>query len=160
MKLRSLISRLRTSVQVLRGSPGVVLRLPRFVFRAFKEGPRASLIRLRRLSDPLRFSVTYEDYEAWLAEFGTTELEKDAMQVWAEALPEPVQIAVLMPVFNPKPEWLQAAIASVQAQLYPHWHLCIADDCSTDPRIRLLLEVAMASDPRIQVVFRERNGHI
>ena len=82
------------------------------------------------------------------------------MQAWAESLLEPVRIAVLMPVFNPKPEWLQAAIASVQAQLYPHWQLCIADDCSTDPRIRPLLEQAMAADPRIRVVFRERNGHI
>ena len=157
MKLRTLLRRLRTSAQVLRGDPGVVLRAPRFVWRTLKEGPRASLDRLRRISDPLRFSV---DYEAWRAEFGTTPEEKQAMAAWAEALPQPVPIALLMPVFNPKPEWLQAAIDSVRAQLYPHWQLCIADDCSTDPRIRPLLEAAMAADPRIQVVFRERNGHI
>ena len=77
MKLRSLPRRLRTSAQVLLRDPGIVLRLPRFVWRTFKEGPRASLDLLRRLSDPLRFS---HDYEAWLAEFGTTELEKEAMQ--------------------------------------------------------------------------------
>ena len=157
MKFRTLLRRLRTSVQVLRGDPGVVLRAPRFVWRTLREGPRASLDRLRRISDPLRFSV---DYEAWRAEFGTTAQEKAAMAAWAQALPEPPPIAVLMPVFNPKPEWLQAAIDSVREQLYPHWQLCIADDCSTDPRIRPLLEAAMAADPRIQVVFRERNGHI
>jgi glycosyltransferase involved in cell wall biosynthesis len=157
MKFRTLLRRLRTSAQVLRGDPGVLLRAPRFVWRTLKEGPRASLDRLRRISDPLRFSV---DYEAWRAEFGTTAAEKQAMAAWAEALPQPVQIAVLMPVFNPKPEWLQAAIDSVRAQLYPHWQLCIADDCSTDSHIRPLLEAAMAADPRIQVVFRERNGHI
>jgi glycosyltransferase involved in cell wall biosynthesis len=157
MKLRTLLRRLRTSAQVLRGDPGVVLRAPRFVWRTLKEGPRASLDRLRRISDPLRFSV---DYEAWRAEFGTTAEEKQAMAAWAEALPNPVPIAVLMPVFNPKPEWLQAAIDSVRAQLYPHWQFCIADDCSTDPSIRPLLEAAMAADPRIQVAFRERNGHI
>ena len=121
MNVRSLFRRMRTSAQVLRGDPGVVLRLPQFVWQTLKQGPRASLDRLRRLSDPLRFSY----YEAWLAEFGTTEAEKEAMQAWAESLLEPVRIAVLMPVFNPKPEWLQAAIASVQAQLYPHWQLCI-----------------------------------
>ena len=157
MKFRTLLRRLRTSAQVLRGDPGVMLRAPRFMWRTLKEGPRASLDRLRRISDPLRFSV---DYEAWRAEFGTTAEEKQAMAAWAEALPRPVPIAVLMPVFNPKPEWLQAAIDSVRAQLYPHWQLCIADDCSTDPRIRPLLEAAMAADPRIQVAFRERNGHI
>ena len=157
MKVRTLLRRLRTSAQVLRGDPGVVLRAPRFVWRTLKEGPRASLDRLRRISDPLRFSV---DYEAWRAEFGTTVAEKAAMAAWAQALPEPPRIAVLMPVFNPRPEWLQAAIDSVRAQLYPHWQLCIADDASTDPQIRLLLEAAMAADPRIQVRFRERNGHI
>ena len=157
MNVRTLLRRLRTSVQVLRGDPGVVLRAPRFVWSTLKEGPRASLDRLRRISDPLRFSV---DYEAWRAEFGTTAEEKAAMAAWVQELPDAPQIAVLMPVFNPKPEWLQAAIDSVLGQLYPHWQLCIADDCSTDPRIRPLLEAAMAADPRIQVVFRERNGHI
>ena len=157
MRFRTLLRRLRTSAQVLRGDRGVVLRLPRFVWRTLKDGPRASLARLRRISDPLRFSV---EYEAWCAEYEPTEAERLAMQAWAAALPQPVRIAVLMPVFNPSPAWLQAAIASVQAQRYPHWQLCIADDCSTDPRIRPLLEAAMAADSRIQVVFRERNGHI
>ena len=157
MKVRTLLRRLRTSAQVLRGDPGVVLRAPRFLWRTLKEGPRASLDRLRRISDPLRFSV---DYEAWRAEFGTTAEEKAAMAAWAQELPDAPQIAVLMPVFNPKPEWLQAAIDSVRGQLYSHWQFCIADDCSTDPLIRPLLEAAMAADPRIQVVFRERNGHI
>jgi glycosyltransferase involved in cell wall biosynthesis len=112
------------------------------------------------MSDPLRFSAGYEDYEAWCAEFGTTAEEKTVMAAWAQVLPEPPQIAVLMPVFNPRPEWLQAAIDSVRGQLYPHWQLCIADDCSTDPRIRTLLEAALEADPRIQVMFREHNGHI
>ena len=157
MKLSTLLRRLRTSAQVLRGDPGVVLRAPRFVLRSLREGPRASLDRLRRISDPLRFSV---DYEAWLSAFATTAEEKVAMAAWAQALPDPPRIAVVMPVYNPRPEWLQQAIDSVRQQLYPHWQLCIADDCSSDSKIRPLLETAMAEDPRIQVVFRERNGHI
>ena len=114
MKFRPLVRRLRTSAQVLRGDPGVLLRLPRFVWRTLKDGPRASLDRMRRISDPLRFSVAYE---SWLAAYGTTPAEKQAMQVWAESLSAPQQIAVLTPVFNPRPEWLQAAIESVRAQL-------------------------------------------
>jgi glycosyltransferase involved in cell wall biosynthesis len=157
MKLRTLLRRLHTSTQLLRSDPRLVLRVPRFVWRSFKEGPRASLDRLRRMSHPLRFSV---QYEAWRQEFGTTVKEKGAMAAWAQELQDPPQIAVLMPVFNPRPEWLQAAVDSVRGQIYPHWQLCIADDCSTDPSIRLLLETAMDSDSRIQVVFRECNGHI
>ncbi len=153
MKLRTLLRWLRTSAQLLGGHPGMMVRAPRFLWRTVRDGPRASLGRLRRISDLV-------DYPAWRAEFGSTNVEKAAMAAWAQALPEPPRIAVLMPVFNPRPEWLQAAIDSVRAQLYPHWQLCIADDCSTDPRIHSLLEAVMAGDSRIQVVFGERNRHI
>ncbi|MEO0818717.1 MAG: glycosyltransferase [Pseudomonadota bacterium] len=70
------------------------------------------------------------------------------------------KISVLMPVYNPDPEHLTAAIASVQAQLYDNWELCIADDASTKKSIPRLLKKLMAEDPRIRVRFRETNGHI
>ena len=158
MKISSLVLRLRTSAQVLGAEPSAVLRLPRFLWRAFREGPRASLNRLRQLSDPLRFAV---DYKAWLEAFHTpTAEERVAMRTWASALDQPPRIAVLMPVFNPRPEWLRQAIDSVRGQLYPHWQLCLADDCSTDPDIRAVLDEAVANDSRIRVVFRPQNGHI
>ena len=57
-------------------------------------------------------------------------------------------IAVAMPVFNPDPNYLKAAIESVQAQLYPLWELCIADFASTNSliaqipgKVRLSLEL-------------------
>ena len=160
MKVQALLRRLFTSARVIRREPDVLFRAPRFVWRLLKEGPRVSLDELRRITDPFRFSSSSANYQDWRDQFGTTDQEKVAMAAWSESLQEPVVIAVLMPVFNPKPEWLQEAIDSVRSQLYPHWQLCIADDCSTDPRIRPLLEAAMAADPRIQVVFREHNGHI
>src|SRR5581483_846150 len=40
------------------------------------------------------------------------------------------------------------------------WELCIADDCSPSPHVRRVLERAAQEDPRIRVVFRDRNGHI
>ena len=143
MNVRSLIRRLRTSVQVLRGDPEVVLRVPRFAWQTFKEGPRASLERLRRLSDPLRFSV---DYEAWLSEFGTTELEKVAMQVWAQELPEPAQIAVLMPVFNPSPRGCRRRSPRFKRSFTPMAALH-RRRLLPDPRIRPLLEAAMTLIP-------------
>jgi glycosyltransferase involved in cell wall biosynthesis len=65
-----------------------------------------------------------------------------------------------MPVYNPKPEWLVEAIESVRKQIYQYWELCIADDASTDKRIRPILEHYAVEDPRIKVVFRDKNGHI
>ncbi|MBA3960899.1 MAG: glycosyltransferase family 2 protein [Chthoniobacterales bacterium] len=55
---------------------------------------------------------------------------------------------------------LAEAIASVQAQIYSNWQLCIADDASTDARVRPLLEKIATSDSRIVLTFREKNGHI
>jgi len=69
-------------------------------------------------------------------------------------------VSVVMPTYNSRLEWLQQAVASVQAQVYPHWELCIADDASPNPDIAPYLRSLAASDPRIKVVVRSENGHI
>ncbi|WP_163312991.1 glycosyltransferase, partial [Klebsiella aerogenes] len=46
------------------------------------------------------------------------------------------QISVVMPVYNPNLAWLQEAVQSVRDQVYPNWQLCIADDKSTNPKVR------------------------
>ena len=56
--------------------------------------------------------------------------------------------------------FLRAAIDSVRLQLYPHWQLCLADDCSTDERVGAVLAEYEASDERISVVRHTENGHI
>ncbi len=69
-------------------------------------------------------------------------------------------ISVLMPVYNTPERLLREAIESVRAQIYENWELCIADDCSTRPRVRSVLNEYAQRDPRIKVVFRDKNGHI
>ena len=69
-------------------------------------------------------------------------------------------VSIILPVYNPDLELLQAAIVSVQNQIYDRWELCVADDASTDPKVRPRLEQTAAREPRIKVTFRERNGHI
>jgi GT2 family glycosyltransferase len=71
-----------------------------------------------------------------------------------------MKISILIPTYNPHDVWLKEAIESVCAQSYPHWELCIADDASTDPEVREVLEEYSRRDPRIKVCFREVNGHI
>ncbi len=70
------------------------------------------------------------------------------------------KIAVLMPVWNPEPEFLRAALDSVLAQSYGQWQLCLADDASTRPETPELLRSYAARDKRIHLVIRERKGHI
>jgi GT2 family glycosyltransferase len=69
-------------------------------------------------------------------------------------------ISVILPVYNPDLRILEAAINSIEGQIYEHWQLCMADDASTDPKVRPLLEEIAARDPRIKLIFREQNGHI
>lgn len=69
-------------------------------------------------------------------------------------------ISILMPVYNTPEKWLRRSIESVRNQLYPHWELYIADDASTLPHIRSVLEEAAREDIRIKIIFRSSNGHI
>ena len=69
-------------------------------------------------------------------------------------------ISIVMPTYNSNIDWLSQAIESVQKQAYPHWELCIADDASTNPKVRNFLKDTADQDQRIKLVFREKNGHI
>lgn len=70
------------------------------------------------------------------------------------------KISIVVPVFNPKIEFLVAAIESVIAQSYENWELVLADDASTNPAVNDLLNEYQDREPRIKVVFRKENGHI
>lgn len=103
-------------------------------------------------------------YRAWIARFDTlTEANRRSIRSeiagWQAQGRLPL-ISVLMPVHDPAPAVLEAALRSVRAQLYPHWELCIADDASTNPVIPRLLARHAAADPRIRVMRRSQNGHI
>jgi GT2 family glycosyltransferase len=65
-----------------------------------------------------------------------------------------------MPVYNTPRAFLRQAVESVQAQLYTHWELCIADDASPEPEVFALLQELAAADDRIKIMRREVNGHI
>jgi glycosyltransferase involved in cell wall biosynthesis len=100
-------------------------------------------------------------YAEWVRRYDTfSEAEIALMQGMARELSAPPLISVLMPVYNAPKRLLIEAIDSVRNQVYQNWQLCIADDASTKPEVRAVLESYAAKDPRINVVFRERNGHI
>ena len=101
------------------------------------------------------------DYQAWLREYDTIDdAARSAMRRRIDAMSTPPIISVLMPTYNANPVWLSAAIESVRKQIYPHWELCIADDASTSPEARQMLNAYADKDARIKTVFRTRNGHI
>ncbi len=75
-------------------------------------------------------------------------------------LPGKTVISIVVPVYNPAPHHLNNCIRSVLYQAYPHWQLCLCDDCSTEPHVRDLLADWEARDKRIQVICHEKNTGI
>lgn len=72
-------------------------------------------------------------------------------------LPQKPLISIVVPVYNVDINYLNRCLYSVLFQSYPHWQLCIADDCSTDGQIRETLEKWKALDKRIQTVYLDEN---
>ncbi|MEJ5300283.1 MAG: glycosyltransferase [Thermodesulforhabdaceae bacterium] len=70
-------------------------------------------------------------------------------------------ISIVMPVYDPEPSHLMAALESVANQYYENWELCIVDDCSKKPHVKKIIESFASRFPsKIRLKFREINGHI
>ncbi|MBL4848063.1 MAG: glycosyltransferase [Planctomycetes bacterium] len=65
-------------------------------------------------------------------------------------------ISVLVPVCDPAPEHLSAALASLEAQSYRGYELILIDDASSDERVTALLE-AVASEATL-ITLETRGG--
>jgi len=98
------------------------------------------------------------EYDQWIHEFENPANALFALQV--AAIRTRSLISILMPVFNTEPVELEAAIGSVIDQSYRNWELCIADDCSSRPEVRPMLERFAAKDSRIKVAFQQERGGI
>lgn len=108
-----------------------------------------------------RRSDTSISYEDWIARFDAeTPADRATLRRRVRALRRQPLISIILPVYNPELDVIAAAIESVERQLYGRWELCVADDASTDARVRPFLEEKARGDARIKVTFRERNGHI
>ncbi|RKR42925.1 glycosyltransferase family 2 protein [Paraburkholderia sp. BL17N1] len=127
------------------GLPGVVARVRRLKSgRGFADGPPRD-----------------EVYHEWISQYDTVTPDKQR-EIEAEIalLARKPLISVVVPTYNSDERLLREMVASVQTQIYPHWELCIADDASTQPHVKAVLQELAAADSRIKVVFRETNGHI
>jgi hypothetical protein len=69
-------------------------------------------------------------------------------------------ISILMPVFQPNPDWLKAAIRSLTVQTHHHWQLVLSLD-GDDPATRAAADIArttLTPDHKLVVVEGERSG--
>lgn len=100
-------------------------------------------------------------YQVWIKAYDTctnadySEARKKAAELQYQPL-----ISVIMPTYNTPERWLRLAIESVRSQTYSNWEICVADDASSLPHVRSILEEYARTDDRIHVMFREETGHI
>ncbi len=124
----------------------------------------ARLRQRRRASASASAEDDRAGYRAWVKKYGTlTAADRQAIATDIARMDQPPLISIVMPVRDTPERWLRRAIGSVQAQLYPHWQLCIADDGSTGPAgdvVAHILDEATASDGRIKAVRRPAPGGI
>lgn len=127
----------------------------------FVGGERSASRVLTIKPDLFSSAIDRNNYHEWMHRYDAlNDQEREKIKSAMSGLPSRPLISIIMPVYNPKPKWLLAAIESVRRQLYQNWELCIADDASTDKGVRPILEKYSRRDSRIKVIFRDRNGHI
>jgi O-antigen biosynthesis protein len=125
----------------------------------------AAALRRRGLRAPADAASTLAHdpahYARWVAACDTlSPADRAAIGAHIARFAQRPLISVVLPVYETAPALLQAAIASVRAQLYPHWELCIADDASPSPQVGAALAAAAAAEPRLRWVRRSANGNI
>lgn len=126
------------------------------------------LKKLYTWTEPRNVNIVYTDekkfddiftYNDWIKKKLDIKKQKEFYEKTLSTAQKNICVSIVMPVYNTPIRYLKEAIDSVIHQIYPHWQLCIADDHSTQNRVRSLLQT-YSRDPRIEVTYRKENGHI
>ena len=151
--IRILLARARRVASFLKALPRHTRKVRQIVRREGWSGLWYTLEERLHLADR-------ELYEIWQRRHRLTTEDRGRIQAEMEKMTRRPLISVLLPVYNTDDAWLRKCLDSVLSQIYPNWELCIADDASTLPHVRTVIDEYRARDRRIRVVFRETNGHI
>ncbi|MES9924824.1 MAG: glycosyltransferase [Candidatus Thiodiazotropha endolucinida] len=150
-----LMRRFTPELKKLRKEPSLIGDWSREAVRLWKLGGlQAIREQLNTESSP-----TY-DYSLWIRDVEPVGVPTLEMVEQLNEHPDRPFISIVMPVYNVDEYLLRAALDSVLAQSYENWELCIADDASTRPHIKRVLDEYMRRYKRIKVIYREENGHI
>ncbi len=98
-------------------------------------------------------------YEAWIGRNEPGPADEGKIRAWLGRTPGLPRISIIMPVRDPKPSYLRAAIQSVRDQIYDDWVLCIADDGSASEEVRRILQ-SLDGERRIRTVTLPASGGV
>lgn len=131
----------------------VVMKLHKGLSYLKRNGLRSTFQRIK--IEKIRNQSSYPSWLERNEKFDFEEIRKEVTRF--EYAPK---ISIAMPVYNVEEKWLRRCIDSILIQDYRNWELCIADDASTDSKVKELLEEYRNLDERIKIVYRQKNGHI
>ena len=151
---QSVYYRLRSGIQL--GKKGIhTLRT---------EGMRAFLHKSKRTilenSQVMTLGLVKSDYDKWVELNRLGDEDKKFIREKIHKLKRKPLISIIVPVYNVDGIWLEKTIASVQAQLYENWELCLVDDASPAPHIAEILTRYARDDERIKVLLKTENEGI
>jgi O-antigen biosynthesis protein len=96
------------------------------------------------------------DYSEWIRRYDNpSAADMASLTEKAKALalqPDAPRFSLLMAVEQPNMVWLKEAVASVQAQIYPNWELCVAVSSNSDAATRVFLASLATTDQRVKLV--------
>jgi O-antigen biosynthesis protein len=96
------------------------------------------------------------DYAEWMRRYDNPNaVEIASLSEKAQALASSSgapKFSLLMAVEQSHLAWLKETVASVQAQIYPKWELCVAVSTHADAATRVFLESVAKSDQRVRIV--------
>ncbi len=130
---------------------------PRSTVQWIRDAARAVARRFGQPADPEAIrpdrhpgAPDQPDYAAWVERHALTPERLAEGEARLAALTHRPLFSILMPVHDPEVSHLRLALGSAEAQLYPHWELCIVDDASARSEIRHLLKRYAQRTPRIR----------
>jgi O-antigen biosynthesis protein len=104
-----------------------------------------------------RPAAAIDQYQLWIEQENASVPEAECFRERRPQSNRTPLISIVMPVHNPRLEWLHDAVGSVLAQSYGCWELCVCDDASNNGQVVEFLSQTAATDPRIRFVRSEEN---
>lgn len=96
-------------------------------------------------------------YDEWMRQLENNNDNYCAIVTEVDGWDHQPLVSVLMPTYNSKVAWLEAAIESLIRQPYNRWELVVSDDASTDSETVGYLDYLSKMDDRINVVKNVNN---
>jgi len=107
--------------------------------------------------EPIALIKPPDRYAAWISEHEPGPAALEEQRLASPQLAVRPKISLLVPVYNTPANFLDEMFASVSAQTYDHWELCLVDGGSDRPDTIATLQSWVSREPRIRFERLESN---